>query len=258
LRYVVAMSIPLETSGQRKSSKASDAPDHRTRTAEVRREQMRRRLIESAIIVFAEHGVNSAVIGQVITAAGVSRGSFYNYFRTNEELSDAVCMELAGELVFHAEAALTEDMLPERALAMGGATVLRCAFHYPVLGRFMSTLSLNGDVLMREMSKRLSDQLEAGMASGAFHRADIGMVTDILISIIRTAILRIALGHTAPLTPDEYIRAVVASMLRALGVPPDAAAGHADVSPPTPVFAETSLIARAQARQDASHPAEEI
>jgi AcrR family transcriptional regulator len=95
------------------------APDHRTRTAELRREQMRRRLIESAIIVFAEHGVSSAVIGQVIATAGVSRGSFYNYFRTNEELSDAVCMELAGELVAHAEAALTEDMVPETALAVG-------------------------------------------------------------------------------------------------------------------------------------------
>jgi len=39
--------------------------DHRSRTAKARREQMRRRLIESAILVFAEQGVNSAVIGQV-------------------------------------------------------------------------------------------------------------------------------------------------------------------------------------------------
>lgn len=233
------------------------APDHRTRTAELRREQMRRRLIESAIIVFAEHGVSSAVIGQVIATAGVSRGSFYNYFRTNEELSDAVCMELAGELVAHAEAALTEDMVPETALAVGATTFLACALHYPVLGHFMSGLSLSGDLVMREVSKGLSQQLEAGMQSGAFHRVDTGMITDVLIAIIRTATLRLAIRQTAPLSPEKYIRAVVASMLRALGVAPQDANWHAKIAPPKPSFDETSLIARAQARQDDAYPARE-
>ena len=62
------------------------ATDHRPRVAAERRARMRRKLVESALLVFAEKGVDASVIEDVIAAAGVSRGTFYNYFRTNAEL----------------------------------------------------------------------------------------------------------------------------------------------------------------------------
>lgn len=40
-----------------------------------------------------------SVIDDVIAEAGVSRGTFYNYFRTNTELMAAVGETLADELV---------------------------------------------------------------------------------------------------------------------------------------------------------------
>ncbi len=61
-------------------------PDHRTRVAAERRARMHRKLVESALLVFAEKGVDASVIEDVIAAADVSRGTFYNYFRTNGEL----------------------------------------------------------------------------------------------------------------------------------------------------------------------------
>ena len=62
------------------------ATDHRPRVAAERRARMRRKLVESALLVFAEKGVDASVIEDVIAAAGVSRGTFYNYFCTNGEL----------------------------------------------------------------------------------------------------------------------------------------------------------------------------
>ena len=56
-------------------------------------------LSESALLVFAEKGVDVPVIDDVIAAAGVSRGTFYNYFRTNAELLVAAIEELGNELV---------------------------------------------------------------------------------------------------------------------------------------------------------------
>ena len=79
-----------------------DAPahaDHRPRVAAERRTRMRRKLVESALFVFAEKGVDASVIEDVIAAAGVSRGTFYNYFRTNGELLAAAIDELGNEVV---------------------------------------------------------------------------------------------------------------------------------------------------------------
>ena len=78
-------------------------PDHRTRVAAERRARMHRKLVESALLVFAEKGVDAPVIDDVIAAAGVSRGTFYNYFRTNGELLAAAIQQLGNELVEHIE-----------------------------------------------------------------------------------------------------------------------------------------------------------
>ena len=96
-------------------------PDHRTRVAAERRARMHRKLVESALLVFAEKGVDASVIEDVIAAADVSRGTFYNYFRTNGELLAAAIQELGNELVEHIEEAREVDPLA------GGAAVHRLA-----------------------------------------------------------------------------------------------------------------------------------
>lgn len=232
-------------------SDSDAAEDHRSRTAKLRREQMRRRLIESAILVFAEQGVSAAVIGQVIQTAGVSRGSFYNHFRTNDELCDAVCEDLAVELVAYTENVIAGSTAADAAVALGATTVLAAAQHYPVLGHFMSARSLNAEALMREISDGLIHQLNAGMASGTFVEHDVGLAADLVLGMLRAAMLRLAMRQTAPLAPQDYIRGTVAAILRALGLAPDRAEQVATIDLVIPAFAEDSLIARAQVRHDA-------
>ncbi len=50
--------------------------DHRPRVAAEKRARMRRKLIENALLVFAEKGVDASVIDDVIRTANVSRGTF--------------------------------------------------------------------------------------------------------------------------------------------------------------------------------------
>ena len=64
-----------------------------TRRAEIgreRRARMRNRLIEAAARVMADQGSDNATIDTFIRAAGVARGTFYNHFKTREELLDAL------------------------------------------------------------------------------------------------------------------------------------------------------------------------
>jgi len=242
---------PTSTDIETDAGPEGAAEDHRSRTAKLRREQMRRRLIESAILVFAEQGVNAAVIGQVIEAAGVSRGSFYNHFRTNDELCDAICEDLADELVAYTENVIAGSESADGAVALGATTVLSAALHYPVLGLFMGARSLNAEALMREISDGLNQQLHFGMASGTFVKGDIGLAADMVLGMLRAGMLRLAMRQTAPLEPKDYIRGTVAAILRALGLGPERAETIAAIDLTIPAFAEDSLIARAQARHDA-------
>jgi AcrR family transcriptional regulator len=80
---------------------------------------MRVRLIEAALHVFAEKSADAAVIDDVIKAAGVSRGTFYNYFRTNEELMAAVLHAVGDEILGLIEAAIAAHEDPAERLAHG-------------------------------------------------------------------------------------------------------------------------------------------
>ena len=51
---------------------------------------MRGRLLEAAARVMANQGSDSAKIDTFIRAAGVARGTFYNHFKTREELLEAL------------------------------------------------------------------------------------------------------------------------------------------------------------------------
>lgn len=59
-------------------------------TREESRAQTRERLIESALAVFAKHGIESTSIEEVTEAAGYSRGAFYSNFESKDDLLCAV------------------------------------------------------------------------------------------------------------------------------------------------------------------------
>ncbi|HNN08489.1 MAG TPA: helix-turn-helix domain-containing protein, partial [Azospira sp.] len=73
------MMVPRTSSGQ------PPRVDHRTRVGQERRERTRAKLLAAALPVFAKHGADAAIIDSIIQQAGVARGTFYNYFRTNDE-----------------------------------------------------------------------------------------------------------------------------------------------------------------------------
>ncbi len=50
------------------------------RATPLQPEERRRRLLSSARLVFADQGYHAASVDDVIRAAGVARGTFYNYF----------------------------------------------------------------------------------------------------------------------------------------------------------------------------------
>ncbi|MGH3056585.1 MAG: TetR/AcrR family transcriptional regulator, partial [Gaiellaceae bacterium] len=62
----------------------------------AKRTRTRAQLLDAALRVFARKGTGAAPIHEITAEAGVANGTFYNYFRTREELVEAASLHLAG------------------------------------------------------------------------------------------------------------------------------------------------------------------
>jgi AcrR family transcriptional regulator len=237
---------------------AANSNDHRPRVAAERRERMRRRLIESAMIVFANRGVGASVIPEVVAAAEVSQGSFYNYFRTNEDLLAAVSTELSNDMIGLIES--VAGAIDDPALKV--ASAVRCYLHlarsHRLLARFLAAAGLRLAGASREARARsaayefLPADLKAGQASGAFIAMPVEVAVDVVKGACLVAIDRMVHARTSKDYPDR----IAATVLRALGVPAAEADRLTARALPKLVPAPDSLLARVQARAAEQESAE--
>ncbi len=210
---------------------------------------MRARLVESAFTVFAEKGLGASIIQEVIARAGVSHGTFYNYFRTNDELLTAVAEDLSNELVSFIEQEVNKHEDPAVRIATGLRLYLHKARAFPPFARFIVRSGLHLASPNHLIYEHVPRHLEAGMASGRFHHLPVEVALDLISGLALTVIGRLAGGETA----QDYVEQVVTTMLHALGVPQDEADAIAFAPLERLPVDEDSLLARATSRA-VTHP----
>src|SRR5271166_663693 len=74
-----------------------DRPRHAGSRIERRKARTRAGLLAAARHLFAARGLEHSTIAEIAEQADIAIGSFYNYFRTKEELLDALIEEALSE-----------------------------------------------------------------------------------------------------------------------------------------------------------------
>jgi AcrR family transcriptional regulator len=218
--------------------------DHRSRVGAQRRQRTRMRLVESAMTVFAARGFEGSVIDDVITTAGVSRGTFYNYFRSSEELLAAVARQVGDEMLRIVDPVVRLETDPAVRVATGIRLVFGIARNYPQLAAFMvrggpaaiSTQGLATEYLPRD----LADGVAAGRFTAMSPRLAFDLVTGAILAAFHSLL-------TAQV-PDRYAEDMARMILQALGVPRRQATAIATRELSDPKVDRNSLLARAEAR----------
>jgi AcrR family transcriptional regulator len=218
--------------------------DHRTRVAADRREKMRARLIESAMLVFARRGAEGSVIDEVISVAEVSRGSFYHYFRTNEELLAAVAAEVGNQLLQIVDPVVRELPDPAARVACGIRLALMVARAHPHLAGFMVRVGPPALGAQSLATVYLPRDIQAGIDSGRFAVMPPRLAFDLITGPVLAAF------HTLQTerVPEDYPQQMAQAVLMALGVAKAAAAKAASLPLPPLQLPSDSLLVRAQAR----------
>jgi TetR/AcrR family transcriptional regulator, transcriptional repressor for nem operon len=74
------------------------------------REQVRQRIIQSALQLFNRHGFTAASIDDIMAGAGMTRGGFYSYFQSKSELyAEAISCFVSEKLEGEGAAAKAPD-----------------------------------------------------------------------------------------------------------------------------------------------------
>lgn len=204
--------VPAEPQGDE-----NPTADHRSRVAREKRARMRERLIAATMDVYGQStGGHRPVIDDVIRAADVSRGTFYKYFDTLDEVLTEIGRRTASEMLISFDRLFGPLDDAAVMLASGPLMALARAAMDPAHGAIISHADLvdriSGDDPRRQLVYRC---LNFGREQGVFQFESIEAAFDLVIGTSVEGARRIS--RTGQLD-GAYIRETVAMVLLGLGL----------------------------------------
>jgi AcrR family transcriptional regulator len=175
---------------------------------------MRARLFVSAMRLVAEKGPAATSIDDVISAAEVSRGTFYKYFPSPDALVRELAIAIANELIAMAEPVVLSYDDPAERVSSGVRLVARLAIDHPLAATFLVRLGwpdARGPNMLLEFVKR---DLSAGIRQGRFTRMPITLA----LNIVTGGVLGATHCMLEPGCESDFAEQTAAAALRGLGL----------------------------------------
>jgi AcrR family transcriptional regulator len=191
-----------------------------------KRERTRTKILEAAFGLIGNEKGLTVRIEEICAAAHVSRGTFYNYFTSLEQLFEALAIELSHDL----NRALVSMVDQTRSHAEGSNAAIQHYLNYarrdPAWAWAMVHLSAFGPSFGAESWDACYRSIANGIEAGEFDipNATVGrdLMTGTVLATVRTTLRG---GRSQP-------RVIAYHVLRALGVPDSRAKEIADSSLP--------------------------
>jgi AcrR family transcriptional regulator len=165
----------------------SAALNHRTIVGRKRRAKTEAKIIEAALHVFAEKGRDAPVIDDFIKAAGIARGTFYNYFKSTSELLTATSTWLTDDLVESIEREIQTIADPVIRHGIGLRLWMKKAEIDPAWCGFVAGIWFHGGFAQKAPLR----DIRLGIKSKGFTCADANVGFDLAMGTVRQAMIRL-------------------------------------------------------------------
>jgi AcrR family transcriptional regulator len=180
-----------------------------------KRSLARQRLLDAAIELIADRGVEGLRLRELAERADVGFGSFYTHFATKEELIEAVVAEHLGALAQAILAYAGEHADPAETAAIAHRNFVRLAYEDPQLAWLIIHFDRADALLETASHPHLAPVLERGMRTGRFH----GIEIDVAVSFIVGATIAVMRGILEQRLGPGADVASARTLLRACGLP---------------------------------------
>lgn len=184
------------------------------------RARTERLLVDAALRIFARKGAGAAALHEVAAEAGVSNGTFYNYFRSRDELLAATSMAMAERIFAQISASSVGVDDPAERVAIGTRSFILTAVEDPTWGAALLRVWASTPLLIDRTAMPLMQDLRLGKRRKRLRFPSEAAAIDLVQGAVLTG-MRTILERRAG---TEHARDIAAMVLRGLGV----AAGEAD------------------------------
>ena len=210
--------------GARSVRSKSGAPERRAEELSGKRERTRTKIFEATFKLIGHERGLSVRIEEICAAAEVSRGTFYNYFSSLDELFQVLAVELSHD--FNQSVLATLAKIESSAERTNAAIqhYLKRAKRDPAWGWAMVHLSAAGPFFGAESYAACHRTVEQGIKSGEFDVPHAQEGRDLLLGTILAAMVSTLRDGASRSQP----RIIAHHLLRALGVPDSRARQIAD------------------------------
>lgn len=189
------------------------APEKATRHSRSR-EATRERLIQAAMQMMAQKGVEGTAINDITEAADVGFGSFYNYFKSKPEIAQAVFDRYASALRNVTEAIGNSEQDVAVAVAFIQKVLLTKAVASPVWGWFVVHASTGLPEIGRTFLEPAIVHINAGIAQGRFATRSVPTAARIIQATMFSTMRGLLTGEIRKSAVNETVEC----LLRMLGM----------------------------------------
>jgi AcrR family transcriptional regulator len=170
---------PLPPTGKlpvKKPLAAAGTHAHREARGERRKRETRSRLLEAALRLMAEKGMEGVAINEITEAADVGFGSFYNHFESKEAIYAAL-LDRVTEGFGDALDRLVRDIAdPAEVISVCVRHTMLRARREPIWAQFLTRVGFSANVLDRGLDRRLLRDIERGVRTKRFPTNDVLMM----------------------------------------------------------------------------------
>jgi len=209
---------------------------------ERRKRETRTRLLDAALRLMAEKGMEGVAINEITEAADVGFGSFYNHFDSKEAIHAAL-LDWVFEEFGNALGRLVHDVSdPAEVIAICVRHTILRARREPLWGRLLVREGFSAKVLERGLGRRLLNDIAEGVRSKRFPNSDILMMVTaaggtVLATISIGLQFETEAGHSpldkAGFTTDKLPERTAATILSIFGLDPSESEAVANRPLPT-------------------------
>ena len=175
----------------------------------------RQKLIEAAQVVMGRKGVEAATIAEITAEADVGFGSFYDYFKSKEEIAGVLFDRHAGELALQIEVIFARVQDQALAVSFVQRWIVERGRVDPVWGWFIIHADLALDQVEQTLRAAAKRDLERAVKAGRVTFKGVDTLVTITLAAIFAVMRRQLEGKAKPESSNELVEA----LLRMYGLP---------------------------------------
>ena len=188
------------------------------RLPDRRRARTREALLSAGRALFAARDVDGVSVDEIVAAAEVAKGSFYNHFADKDVFAREIGAAVRKQVEQSIEAANDAVEDPAEHLARALCVFVRFAIEHPDSARVLWKLNPGATMADAPINSGLRDVVQRGIRAERLRHVDIESGVLLVMGVI-VIVLRHVLEERVVTPPGEVAASMAAGLLRSLGIP---------------------------------------